>query len=247
METLHYIFFNDAGRLRSGWRLAIFVGIYLVLMFFAGRALFQSTWAGVLAAALLALTPIHFIRGRLLLSPLYSIPFVLGWLWCLARFEQQRAPRQLMAACALLALGMYSYLAAVVKGTQFRVSVSAAGTKIEVIRGQVEVSDFKTGQIAQVHPGQNAHSSTDGKPGLSLSGPGTLSPIENQLSGLMTSLVAGWPRPPRRRPASLMRLSVSRRLVMFAIAGAVSPVISASSARVIGPLTRMACSVTRWL
>jgi len=35
METLHYIFFNDAGRLRSGWRLAIFVGIYLVLMFVA--------------------------------------------------------------------------------------------------------------------------------------------------------------------------------------------------------------------
>ncbi len=35
METLHYIFFNDAGRLRSGWRLAIFVGIYLVLMFIA--------------------------------------------------------------------------------------------------------------------------------------------------------------------------------------------------------------------
>lgn len=35
METIHYIFFNDAGRLRSGWRLAIFVGIYLVLMFVA--------------------------------------------------------------------------------------------------------------------------------------------------------------------------------------------------------------------
>ena len=35
METLHYIFLNDAGRLRSGWRLAIFVAIYLVLMFFA--------------------------------------------------------------------------------------------------------------------------------------------------------------------------------------------------------------------
>jgi membrane protease YdiL (CAAX protease family) len=35
METIHYIFFNDAGRLRSGWRLAIFVGIYLVLMFIA--------------------------------------------------------------------------------------------------------------------------------------------------------------------------------------------------------------------
>jgi hypothetical protein len=73
----------------------------------------------------------------------------------------------------------------------------------------------------------------------------TLSPSEKQLSGLMTSLVAGWPRPPRRRPASWMRLSTSSRLVMLAMAGAVSPVITASSARVIGPLTRMACKVTR--
>src|SRR5712691_8847072 len=48
------------------------------------------------------------------------------------------------------------YLAAVVKGTQFRVSVNAASTSIEVIRGQVEVADFRSGQIAQVMPGQLA-------------------------------------------------------------------------------------------
>ncbi len=34
---------------------------------------------------------------------------------------------------------------------------------------------------------------------------------------------------------------------MLAIAGAVSPVISTRSMRVRGPLTRIACSVTRWL
>jgi len=86
----------------------------LVLMFFAARAIFQSTWAGLLAVALLALTPIHFIRGRLLLSPLYTIPFVLAWLWSLARFEQRPALRPFIGACVSLALGMYSYLAAVV-------------------------------------------------------------------------------------------------------------------------------------
>jgi 4-amino-4-deoxy-L-arabinose transferase-like glycosyltransferase len=86
----------------------------IALMFFAARALFRSTWAGVLAAALLALTPIHFIRARLLLSPLYSIPFVLVWLWSLGRFEQQPTSRRLVHACTWLALGMYSYLAAVV-------------------------------------------------------------------------------------------------------------------------------------
>jgi hypothetical protein len=70
------------------------------------------------------------------------------------------------------------YLAAVVKGTQFRVSVNAASTSIEVIRGQVEVADFRSGQVAQVMPGQFATGSAHGKPGLSLSGSGTFAPIE---------------------------------------------------------------------
>ena len=70
------------------------------------------------------------------------------------------------------------YLAAVVKGTQFRVSVNAASTRIDVIRGQVEVADFRSGQIAQVMPGQVATAFAQGKPGLSLSGTGTFSPIE---------------------------------------------------------------------
>ena len=70
------------------------------------------------------------------------------------------------------------YLAAVVKGTQFRVSVNAGSARIDVIRGQVEVADFRSGQIAQVMPGQVATAFAQGKPGLSLSGSGTFSPIE---------------------------------------------------------------------
>lgn len=70
------------------------------------------------------------------------------------------------------------YLAAVVKGTQFSVTVGAGSTKVGVVRGQVEVSDFKTGQIAQVMPGQSATVFEHGKPGLSLSGAGTFNPIE---------------------------------------------------------------------
>lgn len=70
------------------------------------------------------------------------------------------------------------YLAAVVKGTHFSVTVDAGSTKVGVLRGQVEVSDFKTGQIAQVMPGQVATAFEHGKPGLSLSGSGTLNPIE---------------------------------------------------------------------
>src|ERR1700751_979540 len=62
------------------------------------------------------------------------------------------------------------YLAAVVKGTQFSVTIDGASTRVEVSRGQVEVADFKSGQIAQVLPGQAATHSLNGKPGLSLSG-----------------------------------------------------------------------------
>lgn len=70
------------------------------------------------------------------------------------------------------------YLAAVVKGTHFSVTVGAGSTKVGVLRGQVEVSDFKTGQIAQVMPGQVATTFERGKLGLSLSGAGTFNPIE---------------------------------------------------------------------
>ena len=70
------------------------------------------------------------------------------------------------------------YLAAVVKGTKFSVTVGATSTSVDVTRGQVEVTDFKSGQIAQVLPGQKATAFEHGKPGLSLSGSGTFNPIE---------------------------------------------------------------------
>jgi ferric-dicitrate binding protein FerR (iron transport regulator) len=70
------------------------------------------------------------------------------------------------------------YLAAVVKGTQFSVSVTKYGANVGVRRGQVEVADFKSGQHALVLPGQTAKVSTLGSGGLSLGGAGKLSPIE---------------------------------------------------------------------
>jgi len=63
-------------------------------------------------------------------------------------------------------------LAAVVKGTQFRVTVTRAGSNVQVTRGAVQVADFKTGQYAVVLPGQAARVSTSGQGGLQLSGPG---------------------------------------------------------------------------
>jgi FecR protein len=71
------------------------------------------------------------------------------------------------------------YLAAVVKGTEFRVSVSERGAAVEVLGGQVEVTDFKSGQYALVLPGQNARVSALGSGGLSVRGAGTLGPVQN--------------------------------------------------------------------
>jgi hypothetical protein len=70
------------------------------------------------------------------------------------------------------------YLAAVVKGTQFRVTVKKKDTRVGVLSGQVEVADFKSGQYALVLPGQTAKVSANGIGGLSLSGSGILSPVQ---------------------------------------------------------------------
>jgi hypothetical protein len=45
---------------------------------------------------------------------LHPVPFILAWLWCLARFDEHRRPVHLYIACALLGLGVYSYIASVV-------------------------------------------------------------------------------------------------------------------------------------
>jgi hypothetical protein len=68
-------------------------------------------------------------------------------------------------------------LAALVKGTRFRVTVDENNSYVDVLRGQVEVSDLKSGQYALVQPGQTAKVSAR-RSGLSLSGSGTLSTIE---------------------------------------------------------------------
>ena len=68
----------------------------------------------LIAAVLMALTPAHFIRSRLVLSPLYSIPFILAWLLWLARFVDRPDRRTLSVAAAWLGLGVYTYLACMV-------------------------------------------------------------------------------------------------------------------------------------
>jgi len=69
-------------------------------------------------------------------------------------------------------------LVAVVKGTHFRVTVSSSDSRVDVLGGQVEVQDLKSGQYAMLLPKQTAMVSGQGPSGLFLSGLGSLNPIE---------------------------------------------------------------------
>ncbi len=62
------------------------------------------------------------------------------------------------------------FLAAVVKGTRFGVSVNSREARVSVERGLVEVSDLATGQTASLGPGQSASSAPGSRSGLSVSG-----------------------------------------------------------------------------
>jgi hypothetical protein len=70
------------------------------------------------------------------------------------------------------------FLAAVVKGTRFAVTVNRYGAEVRVLDGKVSVSDLKTGRFALVAAGQVASVAASGKGGLTLGGPGQLSPVQ---------------------------------------------------------------------
>jgi hypothetical protein len=70
------------------------------------------------------------------------------------------------------------HLSAVVKGTRFHVSMNGNESRVGVFRGQVEVTDFRSGQHTLINPGQSATVSLQGPAGLSVSGSGPFSPIQ---------------------------------------------------------------------
>jgi len=86
----------------------------VVLLYFLARRILQRERMAIVAAVLLALTPAHFIHSRVAMDYLYPVPFVIAWLLCLLTFVERRQPWLLFAATALLGVGFYSYIAAVV-------------------------------------------------------------------------------------------------------------------------------------
>jgi 4-amino-4-deoxy-L-arabinose transferase-like glycosyltransferase len=93
---------------------SVLVGLTdVVLLYFIAARLFRSDGWALVAAALLALTPSHFIHSRIAMDYLYPVPFVLGWLRCLQIFLERRETRWLFAATSCLGVGFYSYIASV--------------------------------------------------------------------------------------------------------------------------------------
>jgi len=113
----------------------VLIGILnVVLMFVAGWLLSGRPWCGVIAAALLAMTPIHLIRSRLVLSPFYSIPFILLWLIALAVYLRSGSRRALIATAVILGLSIYSYLACVVMAPIYFAMTAWLATRREGIK-----------------------------------------------------------------------------------------------------------------
>lgn len=84
----------------------------VILIYFLAKKIFSSVKLGFLTGILLALTPVHFIQGRILLDNLYPVPFVLGWLYLLLLFLEKKNLILLFTSSFILGLGIHSYHAA---------------------------------------------------------------------------------------------------------------------------------------
>lgn len=83
------------------------------------------------------------------------------------------------------------YLAAIVKGTRFKVRVFKGGASVSVIRGRVEVTNLKTGQKVDVLTGQKA---VVGGRSLAVTGGGIIQPIkQGQARGALKPFSASPP------------------------------------------------------
>jgi 4-amino-4-deoxy-L-arabinose transferase-like glycosyltransferase len=92
-----------------------FLGVAnVVTMFFVARRMFGSERLGLAAAAMLAITPAHFINSRISTDCLYPVTFILLWLLLLLRYLETPTTARLIAAAAVLGVGMYAYIASVI-------------------------------------------------------------------------------------------------------------------------------------
>jgi 4-amino-4-deoxy-L-arabinose transferase-like glycosyltransferase len=86
--------------------------VNVLLTYAVAKRLFGGVRHAVFAALLMAMTPVHVIMGRMALDYLCPVPFVLGWLWCLLVAMDTGNAWWALGAGGLLAVGVFSYLAA---------------------------------------------------------------------------------------------------------------------------------------
>ncbi|MGH9384667.1 MAG: ArnT family glycosyltransferase [Vicinamibacterales bacterium] len=124
----------------------IFVGLLdVLLMYFVARRIFGTDRWALIAAALLAMTPAHFLHSRLAFDFIYPLPFVLTWLLCLLIFLDRQRPALLFAATSALGLGFFSYIASVVMMPvylAFTALVLMATRNLSVRTGAVALGGF---------------------------------------------------------------------------------------------------------
>ena len=85
----------------------------VVLMYALGLRVLRSRGLAVFASLGLLSAPAHVVHSRLGLDYLYSLPFVVGWLLCLAIYDRQPGPKPMVAAGLILGLGFYTYISSV--------------------------------------------------------------------------------------------------------------------------------------
>jgi 4-amino-4-deoxy-L-arabinose transferase-like glycosyltransferase len=82
----------------------------IVLVYLVGRRLFADRRIAIVAAAMLALTPAHFIMSRQALDYICPLPVVLAWMLCASAYFETKRPGPLVAGGFLLGLGAYTYI-----------------------------------------------------------------------------------------------------------------------------------------
>jgi|GEM_PF-4620991 len=92
-------------------RLAMVLAGLISLILFGSLSwqITRNRWLSLAGMAMMALTPLFFIQSRIYLDPILTVPFITGWLLCLALFERSRNSRYILIASLVLGIGAYSY------------------------------------------------------------------------------------------------------------------------------------------
>lgn len=90
------------------WPSILFGAIAVLLVYRIGLELFVGGMLPVVAAALVLLTPVHYMLSRLAMDGVFAVPFVLASIACVLSYLDQQKPWQPWLAGLVLGVGFYS-------------------------------------------------------------------------------------------------------------------------------------------